>query len=456
MGAPMAGHLIKGGHELLLSDLKPVPAVARRSRRQAVRRARRRWREKADIIITMVPDTPDVESALFGDHGIADGLSQGQDRRRHELDLADRDQGVRARGSTSSAATTSTRRSRAARSARRPRRSPSWSAARRPRSRRCKPLFELMGKNITLVGGNGDGQTCKVANQIIVGAHHRGGGRGAALRLQGGRRSGEGARGADGRLRELAHPRGARRAHDQAQLRSRASASSCTRRTLSLALTGARSLQMSLPNTAICQQLFNACAAHGGGSWDHSAHGPRARADGEPRDRREERRGGAGLETAMADPDRELLLRLFDAAVRRRVGGEVPAAAPARAAAGPHDRRRRRQGAAPRWRRRSRTWRNWRGPLAGLVVTRYGHGVPCRRIEVVEAAHPVPDAAGRRAAAPHPRDWCRGSAPTISSSASSRAAARPCSPLPADGPDARGQAGGQPRAAASPARPSPR
>ena len=42
---------------------------------------------------------------------------------------------------------------------------------------------------------------------------------------------------------------------------------------------------------------------------------------------------------------------------------------------------------------------HWRGPLAGLVVTRYGHGVPCQRIEVVEAAHPVPDAAGQKAAA---------------------------------------------------------
>src|SRR5207237_3752929 len=43
--------------------------------------------------------------------------------------------------------------------------------------------------------------------------------------------------------------------------------------------------------------------------------------------------------------------------------------------------------------------RNWAGPLEGLVVTRYGHGADCRRIEVVEAAHPVPDAAGARAAA---------------------------------------------------------
>ncbi|MGO9037677.1 MAG: glycerate kinase [Steroidobacteraceae bacterium] len=41
---------------------------------------------------------------------------------------------------------------------------------------------------------------------------------------------------------------------------------------------------------------------------------------------------------------------------------------------------------------------HWPGPLSGLVVTRYGHAVPCARIEIVEAAHPVPDEAGHRAA----------------------------------------------------------
>src|SRR5216684_2198144 len=41
---------------------------------------------------------------------------------------------------------------------------------------------------------------------------------------------------------------------------------------------------------------------------------------------------------------------------------------------------------------------NWSGPLSGLVVTRYGYAVPCKHIEIVEAAHPVPDAAGLAAA----------------------------------------------------------
>ncbi len=50
---------------------------------------------------------------------------------------------------------------------------------------------------------------------------------------------------------------------------------------------------------------------------------------------------------------------------------------------------------------------HWPGPLSGLVVTRYGHGLPCKRIEVVEAGHPVPDAAGTRAAQ-HILDLVRG------------------------------------------------
>jgi hydroxypyruvate reductase len=41
---------------------------------------------------------------------------------------------------------------------------------------------------------------------------------------------------------------------------------------------------------------------------------------------------------------------------------------------------------------------NWSGPLSGLVVTRYGHAVPCSRVETVEAAHPVPDSAGEATA----------------------------------------------------------
>ena len=150
----------------------------------------------ADVVITMVPDTPDVEQVLFGADGVAAGPDARQDRRRHELDLADRDQEVRA--AHQRAGLRLPRRAGVGRRGRRAERGAhaSWSAAPQPTFERVKPLFELMGKNITLVGGNGDGQTCKVANQIIVALNDRSGRRSAALRLEGRRRSGEGAAGA--------------------------------------------------------------------------------------------------------------------------------------------------------------------------------------------------------------------------------------------------------------------
>ncbi|MET0679850.1 MAG: glycerate kinase [Burkholderiales bacterium] len=97
-----------------------------------------------------------------------------------------------------------------------------------------------------------------------------------------------------------------------------------------------------------------------------------------------------------AAADRELLLRLFDAAV-----GAVSAAKclPPRLPAPPQGRTIVVGGGKAGAAMAKAVEEHWRGPLSGLVVTRYGHGVPCERLEVVEAAHPVPDAAGRRAAA---------------------------------------------------------
>mgnify|MGYP000390821581 CR=1 FL=1 len=132
-----------------------------------------------------------------------------------------------------------------------------------------KPLFEKMGKNITLVGGNGDGQTCKVANQIIV-----------ALNIE-----------AVGEALLFASKMGADPAKVRAALMGGFASSKIlevhgermVKRTfnpgfrielhqkdLNLALSSARKLGVSLPNTATAQELFNSCAAHGGAAWDHS------------------------------------------------------------------------------------------------------------------------------------------------------------------------------------------
>ena len=134
---------------------------------------------------------------------------------------------------------------------------------------KVKPLFELMGKNITLVGGNGAGQTCKVANQIIVALNieavaeallfaSKAGADPAKVRqaLMGGF--------ASSRVLEVHGERMIKRTFDpgfRIELHQK---------DLGLALANARKLGVSLPNTAAAQQLFNACVAQGGAKWDHS------------------------------------------------------------------------------------------------------------------------------------------------------------------------------------------
>ena len=135
---------------------------------------------------------------------------------------------------------------------------------------RVKPILELMGKNITLVGAAGDGQTAKVANQIIVALTieavaeallfaSKAGADPARVRqaLMGGF--------ASSRILEVHGERMVKRTFDpgfRIELHQK---------DLNLALQSARELQVSLPNTAATQELFNACAAHGGARWDHSA-----------------------------------------------------------------------------------------------------------------------------------------------------------------------------------------
>ncbi len=166
MGAPMAGHLIKAGHPLFVYARGPLNAeiAATNAKRCA---SAKEVAQFADIVFTMVPDTPDVEAALFGELGVAAGLSA----RKTVVDLSsmspietkefakkinalgcDYLDAPVSGGDVGAKAASLTIMAGGAEAA----------------FARLKPLFELMGKNITLVGGNGDGQTCKEVNQIIV------------------------------------------------------------------------------------------------------------------------------------------------------------------------------------------------------------------------------------------------------------------------------------------------
>jgi 2-hydroxy-3-oxopropionate reductase len=268
MGKPMAGHLIKGGHTVYLHTRSGVPAELTAAGGIACASAKE-VAQKAEVIITMVPDTPDVEKAIFGPGGVAEGLSAGKvvvdmssispietkgfAARVNELECDYLDAPVSGGqvGAQNAALTIMVGGPEAA-------------------FDRVKPLFDLMGKNITLVGPNGAGQTCKVANQIIVALNieavaealvfaAKAGADPARVRqaLLGGF--------ASSRILEVHGERMIKRSFDpgfRIELHQK---------DLNLALQGAKAMGVALPNTSTAQQLFSACVAQGGAKWDHSA-----------------------------------------------------------------------------------------------------------------------------------------------------------------------------------------
>ena len=267
MGAPMAGHLLAAGHELFAQSFGGVPAQLQEQGAKVCSNARE-VAQQADIVFVMVPDTPHVADVLFGANGAAEGLSAGKTvvdmssispiatkdfaQRINALGCEYLDAPVSGGevGAKAASLTIMVGGSEAS-------------------FAKVKPLFELMGKNITLVGGNGDGQTCKVANQIIVALNieavgeallfaSKAGADPAKVRqaLMGGF--------ASSRILEVHGERMINRTFNpgfRIELHQK---------DLNLALSSARKMGLSLPNTATAQELFNACAAHGGKAWDHS------------------------------------------------------------------------------------------------------------------------------------------------------------------------------------------
>lgn len=268
MGRPMAGRLLEARHELVLHSRGPLPqslldngATAAGSPR-AVALA-------AEVTILMLPDTPDVAAVLFGKDGVAEGLSPGKivvdmssispvetkafaakvealGCRYLDAPVSGGEVGAKAGALTIMV------------------------GGPEETFEKVKPLFAALGKNITRVGRNGDGQTCKVANQIIVALNieavaeallfaSRAGADPARVReaLMGGF--------AASRVLEVHGERMVKRTFEPG-FRIK-----LHQKDLNLALTAARQLGLSLPNTATAQQLFSACAAHGGEGWDHSA-----------------------------------------------------------------------------------------------------------------------------------------------------------------------------------------
>jgi 2-hydroxy-3-oxopropionate reductase len=268
MGAPMALHLRNAGHTLfvhtrgtLRADVAAAGATACASAKEVA--------ERAEVVITMLPDTPDVAAVLFGEGGVASGLTKGKlvidmssispiDTKEFakkinalgcdylDAPVSGGEVGAKAGSLTIMVG------------------GPEAAFA------KAKPLFELMGKNITLVGGNGDGQTCKVANQIIVALNiaavgeallfaSKAGADPAKVRqaLMGGF--------AASRILEVHGERMVKRTF------APGFRIGLHQKDLNLALAGAKALGVALPQTAGAAQLMQVCAANGMQDLDHSA-----------------------------------------------------------------------------------------------------------------------------------------------------------------------------------------
>jgi 2-hydroxy-3-oxopropionate reductase len=267
MGKPMAGHLKAAGHEITVPERKSLDAEARAA--FAVAADARAVAQAAEVVVLMVPDTPDVEQVLFGPAGVAEGLSPGKlvidmssisptatktfaaKIKEKGCDYLDAPVSGGEVGAKQATLTIMVGGPQAA-------------------FDRALPLFQAMGKNITLVGTeNGAGQTCKVANQIVVALTieavaealvfaSKAGADPAKVRqaLMGGL--------ATSRILELHGERMIKRTFAPG-FRIR-----LHQKDLNLALQSAKDLGIALPNTASAQQLFSACAAMGGENWDHS------------------------------------------------------------------------------------------------------------------------------------------------------------------------------------------
>jgi 2-hydroxy-3-oxopropionate reductase len=268
MGSPMAGHLLAAGHELFVHTRSAVPAALGAAGAVACASGTE-VAQHADVIFTMVPDTPDVQKVLFGENGVAAGLTAGKTvvdmssispietqvfaKQIAALgcDYVDAPVSGGEVGAKAASLTIMVGGSEAA-------------------FARIQPLLALMGKNITHVGEVGAGQITKVANQIIVALNiaavgealvfaSKAGADPAKVRqaLMGGF--------ASSRILEVHGERMIKRTFNPGFRIG------LHQKDLNLALQGAKALGVALPNTANAAQLMQVCAAQGWDQLDHSA-----------------------------------------------------------------------------------------------------------------------------------------------------------------------------------------
>ena len=268
MGAPMAGHLLAGGHTVISAVHNTQPSKDLVDAGLKVVDNFSKVAEETEIIIIMVPDTPQVEEVLFSETGVAAGLSTGKlvidmssispiDTKIFAQKINEKGCGYLdapvSGGEVGAKAASLT----------------IMVGGSEEDFNLAIPIFELMGSNITLVGQNGVGQTTKVANQIVVALTIEAVGEALVFASKAGadpskvRQALMGGL-AQSRILEVHGERMIKRTFDpgfRIELHQK---------DLNLALQGAKSLGVSLPNTSSTQELFNACTAHGDSGLDHS------------------------------------------------------------------------------------------------------------------------------------------------------------------------------------------
>ncbi len=272
MGKPMTGHLIKAGHRLFLHSRSGVPEELIEQGGQSTA-SPKEVAERADVIFTMLPDTPDVEKVLFGEQGIAQGLQPRKGLPCIVVDMssiaplatikfAERIKALGheyvdapvSGGDVGAKNATLT----------------IMVGANQTVFETVKPLFELMGKTITHVGENGAGQICKVANQILVSITIEAVAEALLFAAKAGadpHKVREALMGGFAASKAL-EVHGARMLNRQFDPGFRVE---LHHKDLNIALATASALGVSLPNTATVRELFAACLAHDGAKWDNSA-----------------------------------------------------------------------------------------------------------------------------------------------------------------------------------------
>ena len=261
MGAPMAGHLLAGGHTVISAVHNTQPSKDLVDAGLIVVDNFSKVAEETEIIIIMVPDTPQVEEVIFSETGVAAGLSAGKlvidmssispiDTKIFAQKINEKGCGYLdapvSGGEVGAKAASLT----------------IMVGGSEEDFNLAIPIFELMGSNITLVGQNGVGQTTKVANQIVVALTIEAVGEALVFASKAGadpskvRQALMGGL-AQSRILEVHGERMIKRTFDpgfRIELHQK---------DLNLALQGAKSLGVSLPNTSSTQEIFNVCMVYG-------------------------------------------------------------------------------------------------------------------------------------------------------------------------------------------------